>query len=89
MHIYIYVYVYIYICQPPPRRTIARCRNAATNPPTFRFLLYDPGLTLDLEAPGEHMSAAAFMLSSATLHADTPRDDFSNDESHLRLNTRS
>ena len=36
------------------------------------------------------MSAAAFIHNSLrTLHADTPRDDFSNDEPHFCLNTRS
>ena len=35
-------------------------------------------------------SAEAFILKTlATLHADTPRGDFSHDEIHFGLNTRS
>ena len=30
-------------------RTTARCRDGATNAPAFKFLVYDPGLTLGFE----------------------------------------
>ena len=56
----------------------------------FRLLVYDLGLTLSLKFRGDsiRIAAEAFILI-ATLHADTPRDDFSNDEIHFFPNTRS
>ena len=32
----LYIYTYIYLLTPPPRNT-ARCRDTATNPPTFKL----------------------------------------------------
>ena len=49
--IYIYIYASPPTPPPPPRRTTARCRDSATNSPTFTFLVYDPGLALGFEVP--------------------------------------
>ena len=55
-HTYTYTYKYKYVRAPPPPRTTARCRDSATNAPTFNLLVYDPGLTLVFEVPRrQHM----------------------------------
>ena len=54
--------------------------------------MYDPGLALGFEVPEEtvyvYRQKPSFSIL-ATLHADTPINDFSNDEIHFCLNTRS
>ena len=57
---------------------IARCRDTATNPPTFRLLVYASGVWFSFEVPkGEHTYDGSRLHSQflATLYADTPRDD--------------
>ena len=71
-----------------PRPT-AKCRDSATNPSTFMRLVYEPGLTLGFEVPKEqhvYRQPPSFSIL-ATVQADTPTDDLSNDEHHFRLNT--
>ena len=58
--IYIYIniqtYIRTHVGTPLPRTTTARCRDSATNPPRFKLLMYDPGLTPGFEVPrGQHI----------------------------------
>ena len=88
--IYTYIYIYMLLYADPPRRhrEVPRFFHQSS----YVFLVYDLGVTLGFEAPrGEHIYISSRLHAQflATLHPDTPKDDFSNDESHFWLNTRS
>ena len=70
----------------PPQRTTARCRDTATNPPTFRPLVHDAALMLSFQVPRERMciSAAAFIVNSLRPFMQILRKMI-NDESHFCL----
>ena len=78
-HIYIYIYIYMRMRTPLP----PRCRDIATNPPTFRLLVYDPVLKFRKE--NICMTAAAFIFNSLRLSMQILREI--NDETFC-VNTR-